>query len=108
MNDDLEKQLQAFRRAGPSAELDQRMRETFARAATANPAVRRGNPGRWIAALAAVAALLVLVCRPVVETVRPAPPLVYPIKASGALRAWLLTPPARLQAPPTLIVSMQP
>jgi hypothetical protein len=105
MNDDFEERLRTVRRAPPSAELDQRMERAFL-------PPRQSNRRWWLAALPAAAAAVALVLvfshsssRRVATS---GSPVIYQIEPSGLMREWLLTPPARAQTPPPMVVTMQP
>ena len=104
MSDDFEKQLRTVRLAVPSLELDRRIE------AVLGPA-RRARHWWWLCALpaAGAAAALALIFQrpsPVPVAVRDQP-LVFKIQPSGLMRDLLLTPPARWQTPPVLVVSVR-
>jgi hypothetical protein len=108
---DLEKYLRVFRLAPPSADLDRRMQDTFKLATGAVSSAHQARGWWWLATLpaaGAAAALLLLLLRPSPPPAAPpVRPLVYQIEPHGLMRELLLTPPARLQAPPVLVVSVR-
>ena len=105
MNDDFEERLRTFRRAPPSAELDQRMESVFL---AARPPSRRWWLATLPAAAAAVALMLVFSHSSSPPVATSGSPVIYQIEPSGLMREWLLTPPARAQTPPAMVVTMQP
>jgi hypothetical protein len=99
---DVEQYLKAVRVAAPSEGLDRRMDDMFAHHAGAR--WRKTAAWSMLAALTmagATATLVVVLSRP---PLLPVQPLVYRIEAQGLMRELLLTPSARNELPPRLVL----